>query len=351
MSRKLFLSLIIAGCMFLSSCSISTIPMKDTNETKTITDILATEIPIESLTTDAPTELSTAHIHSYRESSREGDYRTSEDSNEIVYWDRVTYSCSCGESYTEELESHREPKPTEHIHSYQESDREGDYRTSEEGNEIVYWDKVTYICSCGESYTEDLESHREPKPTEHIHSYQESSREVDCRTTEEGNDIVYWDKVTYSCNCGDSYTEDIESRRELKPTEALTTEAAIIYTDAEVVYTLNNMLASKYSSKEYRISIDNSMVNIYFFPEGFTVTAYKASKLHDSNAIKDWNSLVKMAKSLSVTLSDFVHSTLRRNDLTTVLYFCDDTGSENVFLVVMNGIVYYDIVNGINRIG
>ena len=101
------------------------------------------------------------HEHSYTETGREINFRTSEEGNEIVYWDRVTYQCSCGESYTEEVENHRERK---HEHSFTETERKVSYRTSEEGNETVYWDQVTYRCSCGAYYTKDMENHRERKP-------------------------------------------------------------------------------------------------------------------------------------------------------------------------------------------
>ena len=65
-------------------------------------------------------------------------------------------------------------------------------------------------------------------PTQaHSHSYKESGRQINYRTTEEGSYIIHWDKVTYKCSCGASYTKEIENFREEKaaPTTQASTEA------------------------------------------------------------------------------------------------------------------------------
>ena len=137
-----------------------------------------------------------------------------------------------------------------------------------------------------------------------------------------------------------------------KPTPTSTPKTNKRYTDSEVKSTLSIIFSTlyKYKEKEYRIDIEKSMLEIYFFPEGFTITAYYASN-GDKSYIKDWNSLVSAAKDLSIITTEQVQHTLGREDLNVVLYYCDDMGSENVFLIVMNGVVYYDLVNGINLIG
>lgn len=123
------------------------------------------------------------------------------------------------------------------------------------------------------------------------------------------------------------------------------------YSDSEVKSMLSTLFSTQFSSKEYRVTIENSMVNIYFFPQGFTAAVYNASVIGDRSAISEWNSLVSTAKTWSKDITREVHDTMGRDDLSVVLYYCDDTGSENAFLVVMDGVVYYDLVNGIDLLG
>lgn len=123
------------------------------------------------------------------------------------------------------------------------------------------------------------------------------------------------------------------------------------YSDSEVKSMLSTLFSTQFSSKEYRVTIENSMVNIYFFPQGFTAAVYNASVIGDRSAISEWNSLVSTAKTWSKDITQEVHDTMGRDDLSVVLYYCDDTGSENAFLVVMDGVVYYDLVNGIDLLG
>ena len=114
------------------------------------------------------------------------------------------------------------PEETEHVHDYVRTVLEEDmnYKTTEDGEYLIFWDKVTYTCECGDSYTVDEENHRklkeaettpeetteppvtEPPETEHEHSYSsEVTKEPTC--TEVGI-------RTYTCSkCGDSYTEEI----------------------------------------------------------------------------------------------------------------------------------------------
>lgn len=140
----------------------------------------------------------------------------------------------------------------------------------------------------------------------------------------------------------------------VKPTPEPTPEPtpkAAPFTDANVKKTLYAALSAEFDAKEYKIDIDRSMLIISFYPEGLTATAYKASALGNTTAIRDWNALVDTAKSWSNTLSETVHDTMNRDDLKVLLYYCDDIGSGNVYLVVMDGVVYYDIVNKTDLLG
>lgn len=134
--------------------------------------------------------------------------------------------------------------------------------------------------------------------------------------------------------------------------EPTTTPALEEHTNREVEYTLDTLIGTQFSSKEYKIEIEDPVVNIYFYPDGFTSLAYNAAVVGDSTSKVYWDTLVSTAKSWSTDLVDLVHEALGREDLTVVLYYCDDTGaSGNVFLCVGNGTVYYDYVNGIDLLG
>ena len=121
------------------------------------------------------------------------------------------------------------------------------------------------------------------------------------------------------------------------------------YSDDEVKSILNTLLGTAFKSSEYKVEVESPMLTISFYPEGFTQAAYQASVLGDSSAVKSWNSLVDSAKQWSKDITKQVHENMGRDDLTVVLYYCDDMNADgNVFLAVMNGDVYLDIVNDIN---
>lgn len=128
-----------------------------------------------------------------------------------------TYTCDCGDSYTEEIpaKGHHyedgectdcgEKDPDYHKHSYTETITK-EPTCTEAGEK-------TFTCDCGDSYTEEIaaKGHRygdDDKCTDcgelnpdHKHSYTEKvTKEPTC--TEKG-------EKTYTCGCGDSYTEEI----------------------------------------------------------------------------------------------------------------------------------------------
>ncbi len=126
-----------------------------------------------------------------------------------------TYTCDCGDSYTEAIDpkghNYKDgectdcgDKDPDHVHSYVESITK-EPTCTEEGEK-------TYTCGCGDSYTEVVPAkghHYEngectdcgDKDPDHVHSYTESiTKEPTC--TEAG-------EKTYTCVCGDSYTEEI----------------------------------------------------------------------------------------------------------------------------------------------
>lgn len=127
-----------------------------------------------------------------------------------------TYICDCGDSYTEIIDPtghHFEKgecticgeKDPDHEHSYTEVITK--QPTCTEAGE------KTYTCDCGDSYTETIpatghhyvdgecEHCGEKDPDAHTHNYIEAiTKEPTC--TEAG-------EKTYTCDCGDSYTEVI----------------------------------------------------------------------------------------------------------------------------------------------
>lgn len=128
------------------------------------------------------------------------------------------------------------------------------------------------------------------------------------------------------------------------------TNAAKTYTDREVKDYITGALQMIVGSDEYSVSIDSSVVNVSFAPEGITVLAYQAYELKDQSSLNSWNNLVSTAKQWSKDLHDYVSKEMNRPELSVALYYCQDMGSGNVLLVVMNGDVFYDFVNGVNLI-
>ena len=127
-----------------------------------------------------------------------------------------TYTCDCGDSYTEEIPAKGHhyingectecggKDPDYHTHNYVETiTREP---TCTEAGER------TYTCSCGDSYTEEIPATGHhyadgtctgcgEKDPNHVHSYTESiTKEPTC---------VEAGEKTYTCICGDSYKETI----------------------------------------------------------------------------------------------------------------------------------------------
>lgn len=130
-----------------------------------------------------------------------------------------TYTCDCGDSYTEEIAAnghHFEKgectdcgeKDPDHEHNYTE-------KVTKEPTCTETGEK-TYTCDCGDSYTEEISAkgHHfedgeccncgEKDPDYHKHSYTEKiTKEPTC--TEAG-------EKTFTCICGDSYTETIPAK-------------------------------------------------------------------------------------------------------------------------------------------
>lgn len=154
-------------------------------------------------------EAHSSHTHNYIESITKNPTCTEAGEK--------TYICDCGDSYTEtipatghhyvddECEHCGEKDPDAHTHSYTETITK-EPTCTEEGEK-------TYTCECGDSYTEVIPAtgHHygdDDKCTdcgelnpEHKHNYTETiTKEPTC--TEDG-------EKTYTCDCGDSYTEVI----------------------------------------------------------------------------------------------------------------------------------------------
>ena len=147
------------------------------------------------------------HVHSYTETVMKEPTCTEAGEK--------TYTCECGDSYTEvipatghhyengECTDCGEKDPDFHKHSYTET-------VTKEPTCIEAGEK-TYTCECGDSYTEVIPAtgHHyengectdcgEKDPDFHKHSYTETvTKEPTCAEAGE---------KTYACDCGDSYTE------------------------------------------------------------------------------------------------------------------------------------------------
>ena len=127
-----------------------------------------------------------------------------------------TYTCECGDTYTEKIPARGhnykdgectncgDKDPNYHTHKYVESITK-EPTCTEEGEK-------TYTCDCGDTYTEKIPAKGHnykdgectdcgEKDPDHVHDYTESiTKEPTC--IEDG-------EKTYTCVCGDSYTEII----------------------------------------------------------------------------------------------------------------------------------------------
>ncbi len=132
-----------------------------------------------------------------------------------------------------------------------------------------------------------------------------------------------------------------------EPTKAPTAKK---YTDSEVKKGIKQLLDT--TSIRYDVNLKDTLLEISFYPDGLTNSIYRITELNDSSEKKGWDSLVKSVKKMSESLSEDVREGMGRDDLMVVLECCDDTGNYgNVFLIVSDGVVLYDFVNGIDLLG
>ena len=180
----------------------------------------------------------------------------------------------------------------------------------------------------------------------------EPGMEIEYRTTNLEKALAIRDSkkiLDYSKDVGDT----VESTPSPTAT-ATSTPTPKKYTDSEVKKRINEALSQTFmSSSEYKVEIKESVLNIMFYPEGLAATVFRALVLEDKSANKDWNSLVNSAKVWSKDLSKEVNVTMGRDDLMVALYYCDDTKNNggDVFLIIVNGVVYYDGVNDVDLMG
>ncbi len=112
----------------------------------------------------------------------------------------MTYTCECGDSYTEEIE-----KTPGHSYTSKVTTPATHLKTG----------VMTYTCECGDSYTEEIE--KTPG-----HSY---TSKVTTPATHTSTGVM-----TYTCECGDSYTEEIEKTPGHSYTSKVTTPATHLKT-------------------------------------------------------------------------------------------------------------------------
>jgi len=145
----------------------------------------------------------------------------------------MTYSCVCGDSYTEGIDpvkSHEytgsvttEPSCVPGVMTYScvcgDSYTEGidpvkshEYTGSVTTEPTCVPGVMTYSCACGDSYTEDIDPVKSHEYTGSV------TTEPSCVSG----------VMTYSCACGDSYTEDIDPIKDHEYTGSVTTEPSCV---------------------------------------------------------------------------------------------------------------------------
>lgn len=154
-------------------------------------------------------ETHSSHTHNYIESITKNPTCTEDGER--------TYTCDCGDSYTEtipatghhyvdgECEHCGEKDPDAHTHSYTETITK-EPTCTEEGEK-------TYTCECGDSYTEVIPATG--------HHYGDDDKCTDCGELNPEHKHNYTETITkeptctedgekkYTCDCGDSYIEVI----------------------------------------------------------------------------------------------------------------------------------------------
>ena len=167
-----------------------------------------------------------------------------------------TYTCDCGDSYTEEI-------PATGHHYTGTITREP---TCTEAGE------KTYTCDCGDSYTEVIPATGHhyaggtctgcgKKDPDHVHSYKESiTKEPTC--VEDG-------EKTYTCDCGDSYTEVIPATGKHNYVDGTCTGCG----DTEDPYAVAP--ASAYSDWNYTLNDTDGTITLnYYIGSKVDVTVY-----------------------------------------------------------------------------
>lgn len=195
-----------------------------------------------------------------------------------------TYICDCGDSYTEVIDAKGHnykdgectdcgDKDPDHTHSYTESITK-EPTCTEEGEK-------TYTCGCGDSYTEEIPakghnykdgicSECGEKDPDHKHSYTESiTKEPTC--TEAG-------EKTYTCGCGDSYTEVIPATGEHHYVDGTCTDCGAVE-DPYAVAPANEQLNWNYTLND---NDDTITLNYYITRAGASsnVIVYSSYELN-----------------------------------------------------------------------
>lgn len=137
----------------------------------------------------------------------------------------TTYTCECGNTYTEPIEATGEHKYKEEVTK--------EATCTEEGT-------VTYTCEvCGDTYTEPIEA------TGHTYS-SEVTTEPTC--TGEGVE-------TYTCDCGDAYTEPIKAKGHTEGEWTITKEAGIFTNGSKEIRCTDcsAVLNTSYISSKYPV--------------------------------------------------------------------------------------------------
>ena len=202
----------------------------------------------------------------------------------------MTYTCECGDSYTEAIE-----KTTEHTYTSE---------VTTQPTHIVEGVK-TFTCECGDSYTEAIE-----KTTEHTYT-----SEITTQPTHLAEGVK-----TFTCECGDTYTETV---------------AKIPHNYNEVV-TAPTCTEKGYTT--YTCECGDSYVNDYVNEKGHSYSSVvtkpathliEGVKTYTCECTHSYTEAIAKTKDHSFVASDVVAPTCEDKGYTVYVCECGDSYKDN----------------------
>ena len=209
----------------------------------------------------------------------------------------TTYTCSCGDTYTVEGEKAQGHK----------------YSSEVTAPTCTVDGYTTFTCSCGDSYTEDgekAEGHKyvdgkcscgEEDPDAHVHSYTTNVTAPTC---------VDAGLITYTCACGDTYTEVGEAATGVHTEEVIPAVAQTCYktglTEGKKCSVCDEiLLAQEVIDKNVHLDENN---DIYCDRDG--CTGYKAPAADSTLSLTNANTMKNLSTSSKYYVEGTVHEIL-----------------------------------------